>query len=130
MEKRYDVVFDKVVKDKLQKAIVKSDCREIIKRWLDELEYDGPRAGKLLDSQVWLYEMKTKRPPLRLYYHYQKNLAKIIIFEFEMKTSELKQKKTINKLRHRLKFLNLFLYISFALDFLSIQEAFCTDGYA
>lgn len=123
MEKCYNVVFDEVVKLKLQKAITKSDYREIIKRWLDELEDNGPTAGKLLDNHVWLYEMKNKHPPLRLYFYHQISTNKIIIFELEMKTSELKQKKSIGKLRHKLsKFLNLFAYILFSLNFLSNRE--------
>ena len=109
MEQLYKVVFDEYVRDKLQKAINKSDYKEIIKQWLDLLEVKGPLAGKLLDNHIWLYEMKNKHPPLRLYFYHQKSTDKIIIFELEMKTSKLKQKKTIGKLRHRLsKFLNLF----------------------
>jgi len=123
MEKHYKVVFDEVVKVKLEKAITKSDYKEIIKNWLDDLEEKGPKAGKLLDNHVWLYELKNKHPPLRLYFYYQKSADRIIIFEFEMKTSEKKQKDTIGKLRHRLfKFLNLFLYTLFLLNFLGTLE--------
>lgn len=100
MEKRFTVVFDEVVQGKLQKLIT-----------------DGPAAGKLLDNHVWLYEMKSKRPPLRLYFYHQQSTGKIIIFECEMKTSEKKQKETIGKLKHKLtKFLNLFLYTLFSLN--------------
>ncbi len=114
MEKRYNVVFDEVVKEKLQKIITQSDCKEIVKSWLDDLEAKGPDAGKLLDNHVWLYEMKSKRPPLRLYFYHQQSTGKIIIFECEMKTSEKKQKETVGKLRHKLtKFLNLFVYTHF-----------------
>ncbi len=124
MEPRYEVVFDEVVKVRLQKAIIKSDYREIIKTWLDELEDKGPNAGKLLDNHVWLYELKNKHPPLRLYFYHQKSTDKIIIFELEMKTNEKKQKETIGKLRHKLNFTfpNLFWCILFFLNFLSIPE--------
>tara|TARA_Y100000310_G_C20621290_1_gene783437 strand:+ start:1188 stop:1517 length:330 start_codon:yes stop_codon:yes gene_type:complete len=109
MERNYEVVFDKVVKEKLQRIISKNNCREIIKKWFDELEVKGPSAGKLIDNHVWLYEMKNKHPPLRLYYYHQKSTEKIIIFEIEMKTRPKKQKETIGKLRYKLsKFLNLF----------------------
>ncbi len=112
MEKKYVVVFDEIVKDRLQKAIETGNTREIITQWLDELEEQGPNAGKLLDNHIWLYEMKSKHPPLRLYYHYQKAQNKIIIFEFEMKTSSGKQNQTITKLTQRLsRFLNLYAYI-------------------
>lgn len=120
---RYEVVFDEVVKIKLQKAITKSDCRQIIKAWLDELEDKGPTAGKLLDNHVWLYELKNKHPPLRLYFHHQKSTDKIIIFGFEMKTNEKKQKETIGKLRYNIsKFLNLFLYTPFFSNYPNSQE--------
>lgn len=98
MEKKYSLVFDEVMKRKLEKAITKSSYRDMIKQWLDELEKQGPNAGKLLDNHTWLYELKSKHPPLRLYYHYSKSTDKIILFELEMKTSEKKQQDTINKL--------------------------------
>ena len=80
MEKRYEVVFDEVVKVRLQKVIVESEYRDIIKGWLDDLEAGGPASGKLLDNHIWLYEMKSKRPPLRLYFYHQQSTGKIIIF--------------------------------------------------
>ncbi len=97
-DKKYNLVFDEVMKRKLEKAITKSNYKEMIKQWLDELEQQGPNAGKLLDNHTWLYELKSKHPPLRLYYHYSKSTNKIILFELEMKTSEKKQQDTINKL--------------------------------
>lgn len=107
----YIVVFDEVVKWQIEKALLKGNIMLIIKQWIDDLEKNGPNAGKLIDNHIWLYEMKNKHPPLRLYYHYQKAFNKIIIFEFEMKTSDKKQKQTINKLMQRLsKFLNLYVY--------------------
>ncbi len=102
MRGEFVVVFDKIVKNKLIKAIKKEQYKNILKKWLDELEISGPNAGKLLDNHVWLYEMKNKHPPLRLYYYYQKTAKKIIIFDFQMKTSKDKQKKTIDKLRKKI----------------------------
>ena len=107
----YTVVFDDVIKESFEKAIMEGNIKTIFKQWFDDLETLGPNAGKLLDNHVWLYEMKNKHPPLRLYYHYQKALNKIIIFDFEMKTSEKKQNQIIKKLTQRLsKFLNLYVY--------------------
>lgn len=110
MEKKYPVVFDEIAKERLEKAITQSEYRTIIKSWLDDLEMNGPAAGKLLDNHVWLYEMKSKRPPLRLYFYHQKSTDKIIIFEVEMKTSEKKQQETIGKLRYRLS-KSLYLFV-------------------
>ena len=108
-EKRFTVTFDEHVKETMEKALVKGNAREIIKHWLDRLEEKGPDAGKLLDSHFWIYEMKNKHPPLRLYYHYQHFPEKIIIFELDMKTSEQKQNITITKIRYSLsRFLHLF----------------------
>ena len=101
-EKRYQLVFDEVMKKKLEKAITKSSNRDIIKQWLDKLEQQGPNAGKLLDNHTWLYEMKNKHPPLRLYYHFGRETGKIILFELETKTSEKKQQNTINKIQQYL----------------------------
>lgn len=108
---KYLVVFDEVVRDKMLAALADASYKSIIKKWLDLLESHGTNAGKLLDNHVWLYELKCKKPPLRLYYHVQKATGRIIIFELEMKTDDKKQKKTIGKLRHRLsRFLSLFVY--------------------
>ena len=121
-------VFDQIVKERLEKIIQKTGFKNIIQSWLDDLEVKGPDAGKLLDNHVWLYEMKSKRPPLRLYFYHQKSTNKIIIFEIEMKTN--KQQKTINKLRHSLsRFLNLFAYTLFSLNFLKILVIVCKARY-
>ncbi|HLC75107.1 MAG TPA: hypothetical protein VJH88_04605 [Candidatus Nanoarchaeia archaeon] len=95
----FEVVFDETVKTKLEKVIQQSEIKIIIKRWINELEEKGQDAGKLIDNHIWLYEMKNKHPPLRLYFHHQKASNRIIIFEFEMKTSEKKQEKTVKRLR-------------------------------
>ena len=60
-------------------------------------------AGKLLDSKLFLYEMKTNHPPIRLYYKHDKFTNEIKIFEFEMKTSPKKQRITIERIRKNLK---------------------------
>ncbi len=68
---------------------------------LNKIELLGPYAGELLDSKLFLYEIKNKHPPLRLYYKHKRETNEIYVFEFEMKTSSDKQKRTINKLRNR-----------------------------
>lgn len=77
----------------------------------DKIEEVGLNAGKLLDAQLHLYELKNKHPPLRLYFK-QINQEEILLFEYEIKTSEKKQNQTIAKLKHRIrlffKTLNLF----------------------
>jgi len=55
---------------------------------LDKIEELGPNSGKLLDSKLFLYEVKNKHPPLRLYFKPKVNSNEIYIFEFEMKTNE------------------------------------------
>ncbi len=74
MKEKYLVVFDEEVKKNLQKLILESSSQDLIRRWLDELEKIGPAAGKLLDNHFWLYEMKNKHPPLRLYENSQKTI--------------------------------------------------------
>ena len=127
---KFIVVFDEVVKEKLEKAITQDSAKEIIKQWLDNLEERGPSAGKLLDNHLWLYEMKNKHPPLRLYYHYQKSTEKVIIFEIDMKTSEKKQQTLIDKIRYRIsKSLYLFGCILSFLNFLCSQAVFYKERY-
>ncbi|MBU0456524.1 MAG: hypothetical protein ABH824_01605 [Nanoarchaeota archaeon] len=89
----------------LKRAAKDLRIKEIITKWLDKIELDGPLAGKLLDSKIHLYEMKTANPPLRLYYKYNETTNEIYVFEFEMKTNPKKQKETIGKLRHKSRFI-------------------------
>jgi hypothetical protein len=68
----------------------------------DKLEEKGADAGELLDSRLFIYELKTKHPPIRLYFVPSQNANEIKVFEFEMKTSPEKQKDTIKELREKL----------------------------
>ncbi len=118
--KAYFVIFDKVVKKKLEKAAKNSAYKKILTRWFDQLELEGPTTGKLLDNKVWLYEMKSKRPPLRLYFHYQKTARKIILLDLEIKKGKNKQQKTIKGVIKRI-IRGLHLFLS-TLLFLNFQE--------
>ncbi|PIN84914.1 MAG: hypothetical protein COV47_04975 [Candidatus Diapherotrites archaeon CG11_big_fil_rev_8_21_14_0_20_37_9] len=70
---------------------------------LDKIEFLGSAAGKLLDSKLSLYEIKLKRPPIRLYFKIVKNSAEAYVFEHEMKTNPKKQQKTINRIKEKSK---------------------------
>lgn len=99
MEKRFTLVFDDVILKQLKQ--VDNSIKEILTQMFDELEKKGSDAGKLLDSHLFIYEIKHKHPPIRLYFKYKLQNDEIYIFEFEMKTSEKKQKKTLNKIRFK-----------------------------
>ncbi len=60
----------------------------------------------LLLAHLFIYEVKLKRPPLRLYFKHIKYSNQIYLFQYEMKTSEEKQKKTVHKLIEKAR--NLF----------------------
>lgn len=60
-------------------------------------------AGKLVDSKLFIYELKNKNPPIRLYYKPVEGSREIYLFEYEMKTSEKKQKKTISRIRFKIR---------------------------
>ncbi|MBN2421349.1 hypothetical protein JXB27_03670 [Candidatus Woesearchaeota archaeon] len=102
MEKNYVLVFDEVIVKQLKKAAKNGNIKEILIKMFDKLELIGPNAGELIDSQLFIYEIKAKHPPIRLYYVPSKTINEIKIFEFEMKTSPEKQNRTINMLRKRL----------------------------
>lgn len=95
------LVFDEVMIKQLQKAAKNQQIKAILKNMLDEVEKKGPEAGKLLDSHLFIYEVKSKHPPIRLYFKHNLKTNEIYVFEFEMKTSEEKQKLTIAKIRWR-----------------------------
>lgn len=105
--------------------------REILSKSLDKVEELGPRAGKLIDSRLFLYEIKIKHPPIRFYYRHIRATDEIYVFEYEMKYREEKQSKSINRIIQKIiKSLNLFLYRLCSLYFLQIAKAFCKLRYS
>ena len=101
MGTNYNLVFDDVMIKQLKKAAKNQHIKKILTKMLDKLELSGPDAGELLDSQLSLYEVKIKHPPIRLYYKHNKSTNEIYVFEFEMKTSPEKQEATIKKLKQK-----------------------------
>ena len=104
MEGKYTLVFDEIILKQLKKAGKDKTTKNILTRMFDKLELLGPYVGELLDSKLFIYEMKNKRPPIRLYFKHNNKTDELYLFEFEMKTSEKKQNKTIQKIRDKLKF--------------------------
>lgn len=101
MEKNYSLIFDDVMIKQLKRAAKNQNIKEILTKMLDKLEFLGPDAGNLLDSQLFIYEIKTKHPPIRLYFKYDRQRDEIYVFEFEMKTSPEKQQLTIEKVKQK-----------------------------
>ena len=101
MGTNYTLVFDDVMIKQLKKTAKNQHIKEILTKMLDKLELSGPDAGELLDSQLSIYEVKLKHPPIRLYFKHNKSTNEIYVFEFEMKTSPEKQKATIIKLKKK-----------------------------
>src|SRR3989338_7005144 len=101
MEERYTLVFDDVMMKQLKKAAKSQHIKEILTKMLDKLENLGPDAADLLDSQLSIYEIKIKHPPIRLYFKHNKPTNEIYVFEFEMRTSQEKQKATIIKIKRK-----------------------------
>lgn len=79
--------------------------KEILTKMFDKIEFFGGDAGKLLDSRLHLYEIKNMRPPVRLYFKIVEQNKEAYVFEYEIKTSQEKQIRTIEKLRQKLLFL-------------------------
>ena len=99
--KIYSLVFDEVIVKQLKKEASDKNIKNILTKMLDRLEEKGPRAGKLLDSKLFIYELKNKRPPIRLYFKHINSSNELYVFEFEMKRSDKKQKITIEKIRSK-----------------------------
>ena len=101
MEKRYNLVFDDIMIKQLKRAAKNNIIKEILTKMLDKLEFLGKDAGNILDSQLFIYEIKNKHPPIRLYFKHNVQTNEIYVFEFEMKTSPEKQRQTIKKVRQK-----------------------------
>ena len=106
MKRVYILSFDEVMLNQLKDLGKDVNIRSFISKMLDKIEEHGPRAGKLLDSQLHLYELKIKHPPIRIYFKPVKDSNEIYVFEYQMKTSEEKQQNIIRKIRFKI--LNLF----------------------
>jgi hypothetical protein len=101
MDKKFVLVFDEVMLAQLKKLGEDGQLRELLSKMFDKMELLGPRAGELIDSHLFLYEIKLKHPPLRLYYKHVRETNELYVFEYEMKTSAQKQQKTIQKLQQK-----------------------------
>ncbi len=97
----YKLIFDDVIIKQLKKIAKNNHVKNIITKMLDRLELLGPLTGKLLDSKLFIYEIKNKHPPIRLYFKHNENTNDIYVFEFEMKTSEKEQQRTIDKIKKK-----------------------------
>ena len=99
---KYEIVFDEVILEQFKKAGKNRQIRDILSKSFDKIEELGPRAGKLLDSQLRIYEVKIKRPPIRLFFKHNVTTDEIYVFEYLMKTSEHKQQSIIDKIRKKI----------------------------
>ena len=97
----YKIVFNEVILNQLQKLKENAPIRIILTKMFNKIEETGLNAGKLLDVQLHLYELKNKHPPIRLYFK-QISQEEILLFEYEIKTSEKKQNQTIAKIKHKI----------------------------
>ncbi|MBU1198903.1 MAG: hypothetical protein KKF46_05730 [Nanoarchaeota archaeon] len=103
MNKSFELIFDDVILKQLKKAGKNQKVREILKKMFNKLELAGPSVGDLLDSQLFIYEIKNTHPPIRLYFRHDRITNDIKVFEFEMKTSKERQQKTIQKIKFKVK---------------------------
>lgn len=98
---QFKLIFDEVMLEQLKKLGTDQHIRSLLSKMFDRMEALGPRAGKLIDSHLFLYEMKAKQPPLRLYYKHMLEKNELYLFEYEMKTSKKKQKRTIQRIKFK-----------------------------
>ncbi|MBS3170757.1 hypothetical protein J4223_03165 [Candidatus Woesearchaeota archaeon] len=126
----YRLIFDEEFKKQLKKA--KIDYT-LISNIFDKIEQIGPDAGKLIDSKLFLYEFKMKRPPLRIYFKPNLINNDIYMLAIEMKKSEKMQQKLIDYLKRILRekfffiiFFSLDIYFKFKKTFIefSISKSF------
>ncbi len=105
-EKQFAAIFDEIMLKQLKAAGKNQSIKSVLSQMLDKIETLGPRAGKLIDSRLFIYEIKNKNPPIRLYFKPYKEDNRIYVFQYELKTSELKQQKTIEKIKGKI--INIF----------------------
>jgi len=104
---KYKLIFDAVILKQLNKISSKKDLKKIVSKLLNKLESKEPQSGKLLDNKLKLYELKHKSPSIKIYFKLLKNDIEILVFEFEIKKNQEKQKSIIQKIKEKIKNLNL-----------------------
>lgn len=102
----FEINFDKKALKQIRKLSKDKMTRELIKSKLDFLEIKGPNCGKLLDSKLNLFELKSKLPSLRIYFYVRD--YEITIIETHIKKSSAVQKKLIKKIKNLIPFSNTF----------------------
>ncbi len=97
----YPLVFDPEIAKQLEKVARDMQIKTILTKMFDRIEENGSNAGKLIDPTLFLYKLKNKHPPLRLYFKHKLDTNEIYLFSFEMKTSEQKQRESIERIRFK-----------------------------
>ena len=86
----------------------------------NRLECEGVSIGKLLDNKFFLYELKIKRPPIRLYFYISDKTINIIAYG--MKTSKKKQQQLIDKIKKKM--LNSYFFSCIKFPFFNVFHMF------
>jgi hypothetical protein len=102
--KRHKILFDDYFLKQISKT-KNNNIKNIISNLLDKLEVLGPLAGKLLDSKLQFYELKNKKPAIRIYFKVSPNKNIILIGGFEIKKSKGRQNKTIDRIKDLFRYL-------------------------
>ena len=102
MNTNYKIVFDKAILNQIKKLGKQPLLRDLLTKIFDRIETYGPNAGELLDSRLHIYEIKNMRPPIRLYFRIIESKKEAYVFEYEVKTSQQKQSKTIQKIKQKI----------------------------
>ena len=101
MDKKHILIFDDIILKQFKQSGKNKKIRTVLSKVFDKIEELGPRAGNLVDLKLFIYEIKLKSPPIRLYYRHNKFTDEIYLFEYEMKTSKRKQQATINRIKKK-----------------------------
>lgn len=112
----YKIEFDKKSLKNIKKLSKVEGIKTLLSKIFDSIEAKGTHTAKCLDSKLNLYEIKRKKPAIRVYFYLRKST--ITIVEAKVK----KSLRTQSKLIQRIKNLNLFENIS--LIFLPHQLVF------
>jgi len=99
---KYSIIFDEVMMKQLKKISSQNQTKIIISKMLNKIELLGPLAGKLVDSRLFIYELKNKHPPIRMYFKHNLQNNEIYVFEFQMKTSQNAQDVLLKNLKRRI----------------------------
>lgn len=94
----YELIFDEGIKRQMEKDKRNHHLLMLLRKAFEKIGEKGENAGKLINIGRRIYEIKFKRPPLRIYFKVNQISKLAVVYGYQIKQSQKDQQDYINKL--------------------------------